>query len=289
MSQDTFIDKVSREVSIVCNGTAEGLFTEEWHRAQNPVSLGGTIARDTLIGTAAAAVCKVAPEVVLPALALTAGSLLLEDNPQRQEALARSARLVEACQTAWNDPTQELGAKRIFAHELGKPAFDFLLCSATLGAGFSLGTRLAEAKIAQIAEKTLASKSMFMTDLGEGTFQTRIGNSLVTTRADGTVIKQFDNGLIQRHIPTGNGDYIFTEVRPSGVLTMTLPDATRMIEFPSGRSYIFETNGTYSVQRPSGLRMSANDSASIRTFTHPNGTITNYIGNYKQRIFPDKQ
>lgn len=140
--------------------------------------------------------------------------------------------------------------------------------------------------MAEFAQRSLANKSMYMSDLGQGTYQTRIGESLVTTRADGTVVKQFDSGLIQRHIPTGNGDYIFTESRPGGVLTMDLPGGTRMIELPGGRLYTFESNGTYTVEKQSGLRMSANDTNSVRTFTHPNGTITNFIGNHKERILP---
>lgn len=286
MSQDTFVDKVSREASIVCNGTGEGIFNEIWRRAQDPASLCGTVAKDMLMTTATAAVCTAAPEVVLPALAITVGSMLLEDDTPRKEAWARNARLFDACKAAWNDPTQELNAKRTFAHELGKPAFELLLCSTTLGPGFTLGTRMAEGKLAQIAEKTLASKNMVMTDLGEGTFQTRIGDSLVTTKADGTVYKEFDNGLIQRHIPTGNGEYIFTEKRPGGVLTMNLPTGTRMIELPGGRLYTFEPDGTWIVKRPSGLRLTSNADDTIRIFTHPNGTVTKFTGNQKERIFP---
>jgi hypothetical protein len=80
------------------------------------------------------------------------------------------------------------------------------------------------------------------------------------------VIKEFENGLIQRHIPTEKGDHIFTEVRPNGVLAMTLPEGTRMVEMSNGRLYAFEPDGSYEIEKLSGLRMSSSPDESVRTF-----------------------
>lgn len=286
--QDNYVDKVSREINIVGGGMAQGALDEAWKRAQNPASLCGTVAKDVIVGAVTAAAITFAPEVVFPLLACGTSAILLEDRSGEKKVWQASERMFAACQSAWNNPAQEVDAKNVIANELGKPVFDGILGGIAMVPGLSIGTKFAEGKLAQMAESALANKTMYMTNLGEGTLQTRIGQSLVTTKADGTVIKQFDNGLIQRHIPTESGDYIFTELRPNGVLTMTLPEGTRMVELPSGRLYTFEPNGSYEVERQTGLRMSSNANETVRTFTHPNGVVTRFDGTNKERFLPAK-
>lgn len=121
-------------------------------------------------------------------------------------------------------------------------------------------------------------------NLGNGSMQTRIGNSTVTTHADGTVVKQFESGLTQRHIPMNSGGYVVTERAPNGTLTMTLPDGTRMLESPTGRLYTFEPNGAYEVQRQTGLRLNVSPDGS-KIFTHQNGVMTKFDTAGKERTF----
>ncbi|CAN5683371.1 hypothetical protein BH10CYA1_BH10CYA1_03320 [soil metagenome] len=287
-NQETCIDKIGREANIVCGGTLQGAVDEAWKRAQNPASLCGTVAKDVMMAAGTAAVITIAPEIVLPMFACAATAMLLEDRTEQKKAWAKDARLFEACKSAWNDPTKEEAAKKVFANELGKQTFEASLMCMTMFSGFGLGTRFAEGKIAQFAESGLASKRMVISDLGQGAFETKLRDSVVTTRGDGTVIKHFENGRIQRHIPTGNGDYIFTDLRPSGVLTTDLPGGNRIIKLHTGRIYSFESKGGYEVQKQSGLRMWANADDSVRTFTHPNGTMTRFTGTEKERIFQPK-
>lgn len=285
-NQDSYLNKIGREANIVFGGTFEGAVDEAWRRAQDPAALCATIAKDTLLAASVAAVGTIVPEIVLPALAVSTALICVENRAEEKRLWKRNERLYDACQSAWNDPNKESTAKKLFASELGKQAFDITLAGLTMSPGFALGQKFAEAKLAQIAEKSMASKSLVMSDLGQGTMQTRMGDSLVTTHADGTVIKQFDSGLIQRHIPTESGDYIFTEARQSGVYTMDLPGGTRMIELPTGRFYSFYRDGSYAVEKPSGLRLAQSGDEQIRTFTHPNGTVTKFTGTQKERTFP---
>jgi len=110
--------------------------------------------------------------------------------------------------------------------------------------------------------------------------QTRMGTSTVTTHADGTVVKQFESGLTQRHIPMSSGEFMITEQAPNGTLTMTLPDGTRMLESPTGRMYSFEPDGSYEIQRQTGLRLNVSPD-------DPSNRSTNDISQrYKRAVSP---
>jgi hypothetical protein len=279
---ENYFDKVGREVNIIGGGIASGIFDEARKRAQNPLSLCGTMAKDAMLGAGIAAACTFAPEIMFPALVCGTAAVLLEDRTPQKEAWAKDARIFDACKSAWNDPTKETQAKQVISRELGKQSFDALLGGIACAPGVALGMRFAEGKMAQIAQESLASKRMVMSDLGNGTMQTRIGNSVVTTHADGTVVKQFESGLTQRHIPTSSGDFLVTERAPNGTLTMILPDGTRMLESPTGRMYSFDPNGSYEIQRQTGLKLNVSADGT-KTFTHPNGVTTKFSSAGKER------
>ncbi len=280
--QDSYLIKVEREINIVGGGIAQGALDEAWKRSQNPLSLCGTIAKDVIMGAGVAAVCTVAPEIVFPLLVCGTAAVLLEDRTEQKKQWAKNARIFGACRSAWDDPAKEASAKDVVSLELGKQTFDTILGGIAAAPGMAIGMRFAEGKMAQIAEESLASKRMVMSDLGNGAMQTRIGKSVVTTHTDGTVVKQFDSGLTQRHIPMNSGEYLITERAPNGTLTMILPDGIRMVESPTGRMYRFEPDGSYEIQRQTGLRLNVAADAT-KTFTHPNGITTRFGTAGKER------
>jgi hypothetical protein len=288
MTVENYFEKVGREINIVRGGIAEGVFDEAWKRSKDPLSLCGTVAKDAMIGAGVAAACTVAPEVALPVVAYGTAALWLEDSSGRKESWAKDARIFDACKSAWNDPTKERQAKCIVSKELGQQTFDMLLFSVAGLPGMTVGTRFAEGKMAEIAEKALDSKRMVMSDLGNGAMQTRIGSSVVTTHADGTVVKEYASGLTQRHIPMNSSDFIVTERAPNGTLTMILPDGTRMLESPTGRMYSFDPDGSYEIQRQTGLRLNVAPDGT-KVFTHPNGTATKFSSRGKERFIGQQQ
>ncbi len=109
-------------------------------------------------------------------------------------------------------------------------------------------------------------------------------NSTVTTFGDGKVVNQHDSGYIARFIPTEEGKYIVTERSPSGTLSATLPDGTRMVETVSGKTYSFEPDGSHEIMRPNGLRLHVAANGT-QTYTHPNGTQTRFDTSGKTRNF----
>ncbi|RTL37258.1 MAG: hypothetical protein EKK48_24460 [Candidatus Melainabacteria bacterium] len=119
-----------------------------------------TVAKDTLVAASIAAVGTVAPEIMLPALAVGTAIICSENRGETKKLWQRNERLFDACQSAWNDPGKETTAKNLFASELGKQAFEITLAGLTMGPGFGMGTRFAESKLAKIAEKTMANKSV---------------------------------------------------------------------------------------------------------------------------------
>jgi hypothetical protein len=84
------------------------------------------------------------------------------------------------------------------AKELGAPVFDFVLAVGIGGFGFKKGGELVERKMADAVANELRGTTMSTKSLGEGTFQTRTANCTTTTRADGTVVKEFDSGYTAR-------------------------------------------------------------------------------------------
>jgi hypothetical protein len=281
--QEADVQRIGRELNIVCGGIAQGALDEAWKRSKDPVGLCGTVAKDALIGAGTSAVCMIAPEIVLPVVVISTAAVILENPNVLKQTWDRNGRIGAACRTAWNDPTKEILAKDMVAKAFGKPFFDNALGGVCGGLGMVAGVRFAEGKLAQVAEEAIASKRLVMSDLGNGTLQTRIGNSLVTTRADGTVIKQFDSGLIERHIPMSSGKYMVTERSPNGTLTTILPEGTRLVESPTGRVYSFEPDGSYDVMKQTGLKMSVATNGE-RTFVHPSGVATKYSASGKERF-----
>jgi hypothetical protein len=140
-------------------------------------------------------------------------------------------------------------------------------------------TRIEQAVANELKGFTLMSKPV-----GENGIQTRIGNCTITTFSDGKVVKQHDSGYIARFIPTQDGKYIVTECTPSGTLSVTAPDGTRLLETSTGRTYSFDPNGSHDIMRPTGLRLQVAPNGT-KTYTHPNGTQTRFDTTGKTRTF----
>lgn len=276
--------KAEREVRVFVGGAVQGAIDEAWISCQNPTKLASTIATDALLGAGAGAMFVLAPEVA-PAMAVVAlgGSILKNINPSDALTKARNARLQAIFSDTWNN-TDETQCRNRAARELGTPTFDFALATTCGGMGFKAGRDLLTTRIEQAITKELKGLSVMSKPIGDSGFQTRIGNSTVTTFSDGKVVKQHDSGYIARYIPTEDGRYIITERLPSGTLSFTAPDGTRVLETSTGRTYSFDPDGTHDVMRPTGLRLQVNPDGS-KVYSHPNGAQTRFDASGKTRTF----
>ncbi|MBS1956619.1 MAG: hypothetical protein JST89_20695 [Cyanobacteria bacterium SZAS-4] len=276
--------RAEREARVFVGGAVQGAIEEAWSACQNPTKLAGTIATDALLGAGAGAMFLLAPEVA-PALAVVAlgGAVLNNINPTDAPTKARNARLQSIFSDTWNN-TDETQCRNRAAHELGVPTFDFALATTCGGLGFKAGKQLVTTRIEQAITNELKGLSVMSKPMGESGVQTRIGDSTVTTFSDGKVVKQHDSGYIARYIPTEDGRYIVTERTPSGTLSFTAPDGTRVLETSTGRTYSFEPDGSHDIMRPTGLRLQVNPDGT-KIYTHSNGIQTRFDENGKTRSF----